>query len=307
MTHSFSRAAVIALQKQSADDEPGYDDLRDIGVRAELLELTPLPDGTLKITTRIGSRVVIRAFTSDANSFQVEFAEIDDDAAGDAPDLVLRAVMRFERYADVRNVRMPENWSFGQARNPGAIADTIAAKLLLPMNEKYQLLATLDPIKRLERVEALLDLRARPVSATLQATLRRALNHAAERRHRYVTLEHLLLALIDDDSAAAVLRACRAGQTELKAKITAYLDTELGEITTDDGQDPQPTAAQLRVADRAALGSQELGYPFVTGANMLLGLFAETRSRAARLLAEHGVTLVRAAKAVAKGAGKDEA
>jgi ATP-dependent Lon protease len=76
---------------------------------------------------------------------------------------------------------------------------------------------------------------------------------------------------------------------------------------TDDGHDPQPTAAQLRVADRAALGSQELGYPFVTGANMLLALFAETRSRAARLLAEHGVTLVRAAKAVAKGAGKDDA
>ncbi|MGC2779104.1 MAG: LON peptidase substrate-binding domain-containing protein [Bradyrhizobium sp.] len=298
---------VIAIQRQSAVDEPALADLREIGVRAELVELTPLPDGTLKLQVRIGRRVLVRAFSNDSSAFEADVSDIGEPAAADAPDLVLRAVTRFERYAAIRNIRLPESWPpFDQSRNPGAVADMIATHLLLPITHKYELLAILDPIRRLEGVEALLDLTARPVSAALRMTRLRAIAHARERRHRHATLEHLLLALIEDDSAAAVLRSCRANLEELRAKATAYLDAELGHITAEDGEIAQPTAAFLRVNDRAALAAQEVGYPVITGANTLLAIFPETRSPAARLLAEHGVTLVRSAKAVADGVGKEE-
>src|SRR3954469_18553217 len=130
---------VIALQKQRAVDEPGFADLHEIGVRAELAELTPLPDGTLKVQVRIGRRVLIRAFSNDTSAFEADVSEIDETAAADAPDLILRAVVRFERYAAIRNIRLPERWPpFGQNRHPGAVADAIAAQVLLPLGHKYE-------------------------------------------------------------------------------------------------------------------------------------------------------------------------
>jgi len=310
LDEAFTRQSglVIALQKHSAVDDPGFADLHEIGVRAELAEFSPLPDGTLKVQVRIGRRVLIRAFSSDDGTFAAETSDIGEDTAADAPDLVLRAVARFERYAAIRNIRLPERWPpFGPDRHPGAVADAIAAQLLLPLSSKYQLLTVLDPVKRLEQVEALLDPAARPVSSALQATRQRAMAHARDRRHRSATLEHLLLALIEDDSAVAVMRSCRASLAELRAKTTAYLDKELSQIVAEDGETAQPSAAFLRVNERAALAAQEAGNPVITGAHTLLAIFPETRSPAARLLAEHGVTLVRAAKAVAEGVGKAEA
>ncbi|CCE02124.1 LON peptidase substrate-binding domain-containing protein [Bradyrhizobium sp. STM 3809] len=299
---------VIALQKQRAVDEPGFADLHEIGLRADLIELTPLPDGTLKVQVRIGRRVVIRAFSHDGSAYQAEVSDIAEDGATDAPDLILRAVTRFERYAAIRNIRLSESWPpFGEGRQPGTVADTIAAQVLLPLAHKYELLAVLDPVKRLELVEALLDVTSRPLSSALQATRQRAIAHARDRRHRHATLEHLLLALIDDDSAAAVIKSCRASLKQLRTQTLAYVDTDLAHLAAEDGDIAQPSPAFLRVSDRAALAAQEVGYPVVTGANMLLAMFPETRSPAARLLAEHGVTMVRAAKAVADGIGKEEA
>lgn len=310
LNDAFARQSevVIVLQKQSAVDDPSFDDLHEIGARAELNELTPLPDGTLKVQVRIGQRILLRTFSNEGDAFEADVSDISEEATADAPDLILRAVTRFERYAAVRNIRLPDNWPpFGRDRHPGRVADAIAAEIRLPLGQKYELLAVLDPVRRLELVEALFDRTARPVSAALQATRQRAVAHARKRRHRYATLEHLLLALTEDDSAAAVMRNCRASLTDLQAKTTAYLDTEFGPVEADDGELAQPTAAFLRVNDRAALAAPEVGYPVVTGANTLLAIFPEPRSPAARLLAEHGVTMVRAAKAVADGVGKEEA
>ncbi|MCL8484767.1 MULTISPECIES: LON peptidase substrate-binding domain-containing protein [Bradyrhizobium] len=310
LNDAFARQTdlVIALQKQRAVDQPGFADLHEIGLRADLMELSPLPDGTLKVQVRIGRRVLIRAFSNDGSAYEAEVSDIAEDGAADAPDLILRAVTRFERYAAIRNSRMPESWPpFGQGRQPGTVADTIAAQVLLPLAHKYELLAVLDQIKRLELVEALLDVTARPLSSALQATRQRAIASARDRRHRHATLEHLLLALVDDDSAAAVMKSCRASLKQLRTKTLAYVDTDLAHLAAEDGEIAQPSPAFLRVSDRAALAAQEVGYPMITGANTLLALFPETRSPAARLLAEHGVTLVRAAKAVADGVGKEEA
>ncbi|GLH76470.1 hypothetical protein SSBR45G_13780 [Bradyrhizobium sp. SSBR45G] len=298
---------VITLQKQRAVDEPGFGDLHEIGLRADLIELAPLPDGTLKVQVRIGRRVLVRSFSNDGSAFEAEVSDVGEDTAADAPDLILRAVARLERYAAIRNIRLSESWPpFGEARQPGTVADIIAAQVLLPLAHKYELLAVLDPVKRLELVEALLDVTARPVSSALQSTRQRAITHARDRRHRYATLEHLLLALIDDDSAAAVMRSCRASLNQLRAKTIAYVDEELAHLAAEDGEIARPSPAFLRVSDRAALAAQEVGYPLITGANTLLALFSETRSPAARLLAEHGVTMVRAAKSVADGVGKEE-
>jgi ATP-dependent Lon protease len=172
----------------------------------------------------------------------------------------------------------------------------------LPIKDKYEILAALDPMKRLERIEALLDLSQRPVSPNFEATKRRALDYADRRRHQYATLEHLLLALTEDANASAVMRACDADLGKLRQSLVQYLDNELKHTVIETGS-AEPTAAFKRVGQRAAFLAQEVGYPEVTGVNALVALFAETRSPAARLLAEHGVSRGRADKAIGRGVG----
>ena len=168
---------------------------------------------------------------------------------------------------------------------------------------KHSLLATLDPVMRLKRVDALMEVLA-PLSPTLEATWRRAFDHARQRNHQYATLEHLLLALVDDADASVVMRDCKADLGALKAGLIGYLDNEFKDFTMEKGADARPTAAFERVAQRAASHAQELGRPAVTGANTLLALFPETRSPAARLLGEQGVSRERAADFIAHSIGK---
>jgi ATP-dependent Lon protease len=176
--------------------------------------------------------------------------------------------------------------------------------MVLPMSDKHSLLATLDPVMRLKRVDALMDVLA-PLSPTLEATWRRAFDHAKERHHQHVTLEHLLLALVDDADASAVMRDCKADLGVLKGGLVSYLDNELKDIVTEKGGAARPTAAFERVAQRAASHAQGLGRPAVTGANTLLALFPETRSPAARLLGEQGVSEERTADFIARSLGKE--
>jgi ATP-dependent Clp protease ATP-binding subunit ClpA len=135
-------------------------------------------------------------------------------------------------------------------------------------------------------------------SRSLEQSLHRALALANERHHEYATLEHLLLALIDDSDASPVMKACGADLGALKASLLGYLDNELRHIVIENGGAPKPTAAFQRVPQRAALRAQELGRTVVTGADVLLALFAETRSPAARFLSEQGVSRARAADLV---------
>lgn len=298
------REVVVAIQRQAAVDEPRFSDVYEIGILAQLLELESLPDGTFRVLTRGLRRVALRSFAVEGAAYRAEAADVSEGAVRDARDLIRRIYQRFQDYTAAHGILVPDIWLFfDQTRDPGQIADTVATRMKLPITDKYELLATLDPMKRLERIEALLNASQRPASANYAATKRQALDHADRRRHQYATLEHFLLALIDDAEASAVMRACDADLGGLSQGLVQYLDNELKHTVIETGS-AEPTPAFKRVDQRAAFLAQEVGYAAVTGANALVALFAETRSPAARLLAEHGVSRGRADKAIARGVGK---
>jgi len=305
LNHAFegARELVCVIQRESAVDDPRLSDVYEIGLLSQLLELEPLENGTFKVLTRGLRRVALRSFATEALAYQAEVVEVSEGAVRDARDLIRRIYQRFQDYTAAHGILMPDLWLFfDQTRDAGQIADTVATRMKLPIKDKYELLATLDPMKRLERIDALLDLSQRPVSADYAATKRRALDDADRRRHQYATLEHLLLALTEDAKASAVMRACDADLDKLRQSLVQYLDNELKHTVIETGR-AEPTAAFKRVDQRAAFLAQEVGYPEVTGVNALVALFAETRSPAARLLAEHGVSRGRADKAIGRGVG----
>ena len=129
-----------------------------------------------------------------------------------------------------------------------------------------------------------------PLSSALAVTLHRAFGFASQRKHEYATLEHLLLALIDDTDALAVLRVCSADLGALAEKLVGYLDNDLKSLVIDDGAVSIPSAAFQRVVQRAELRGKELGRSTVTGAYILEAITSETQSLAARLLGEQGMT-----------------
>src|SRR5581483_5347352 len=109
-------------------------------------------------------RVAIRRFTKDADGFEAEVADISEGPIPDVPHLIQRVVRRFEDYAAARDIRIPDTFPvLDQTRDPGRVADIIAARIRMPIEDRYGLLATLDPVTRLERLEALVDLSARPL------------------------------------------------------------------------------------------------------------------------------------------------
>ncbi|MBU6155407.1 MAG: ATP-dependent Clp protease ATP-binding subunit ClpA [Alphaproteobacteria bacterium] len=126
-------------------------------------------------------------------------------------------------------------------------------------------------------------------SKSLQATLHRAMALANERDHEYATLEHLLLSLLDDQDAVAVLRACNVDIDVLRRSVTNLIDTEFSNLVVDDGEDAKPTAGFQRVVQRAVIHVQSSGREEVTGANILVALFAERESHAVFFLGEHNV------------------
>jgi len=118
------------------------------------------------------------------------------------------------------------------------------------------------------------------LSPTLEQTLHRALAYANERRHDYATLEHLLLALGDDQDAIAVMRACNLDIERLKRELTDYIDNQLSNIVGKHHNEAKPTAGFQRVLQRAAIHVQSSGREEVTGANLLVALFSERESHA---------------------------
>ncbi len=126
-------------------------------------------------------------------------------------------------------------------------------------------------------------------SKSLQATLHRAMALANERDHEYATLEHLLLSLMDDQDAVAVLRACNVDVEVLRRSVMNHIDTEFSNLVVDDGEDAKPTAGFQRVVQRAVIHVQSSGREEVTGANILVALFAERESHAVFFLNEHNI------------------
>src|ERR1044072_7812452 len=141
-------------------------------------------------------------------------------------------------------------------------------------------------------------------SQGLEKALHQALTFANERHHEYATLEHLLLALIDDDAAAAVMRACNVDLEDLKRTVLNYIDTELDNLVTGYDEDSKPTSGFQRVIQRAVIHVQSSGREEVTGANVLVAIFAERESHAAYFLQEQEMTRYDAVNYISHGIGK---
>ncbi|NCO03658.1 MAG: ATP-dependent Clp protease ATP-binding subunit ClpA [Alphaproteobacteria bacterium] len=143
------------------------------------------------------------------------------------------------------------------------------------------------------------------LSRNLEHTLHRALIIANERQHEYATLEHLLLALTEDQDAMAVLRSCGISLTDIKEQLGHYLDTELTYLkNTQDPEEAKPTTAFQRVLQRAAIHVQSSGREEVTGANVLVALFSERESHAVYFLQEQDMTRFDAVNYISHGIAK---
>ena len=147
-------------------------------------------------------------------------------------------------------------------------------------------------------------------SRQLEESLHRAVAFANQRKHEYATLEHLLLALIDDEDSAGVMRACDVDLAALRTTLTNYVDNELRSLVVDDGEDAKPTSSFQRVIQRAVIHVQSSGREEVTGANVLVAIFSERESHAAYFLQEQDMTRYDAvnyiAHGIAKKAGADQ-
>ncbi|MDZ4066241.1 MAG: ATP-dependent Clp protease ATP-binding subunit ClpA [Tabrizicola sp.] len=143
-------------------------------------------------------------------------------------------------------------------------------------------------------------------STTLEQAIHGALALANARRHELATLEHLLLALIDEPDASRVMKACSVDLDELRKTLTDFVDDDLSTLVTDvEGSEAVPTAAFQRVIQRAAIHVQSSGRTEVTGANVLVAIFAERESNAAYFLQEQDMTRYDAVNFIAHGVAKD--
>ncbi len=149
------------------------------------------------------------------------------------------------------------------------------------------------------------------LSRNLEKTLHRALAYANERRHEYATLEHLLLSLTEDQDAVAVLRACTVDLDRLRRDLLNYVDNDLTSLVSSHVEDAKPTASFQRVLQRAAIHVQSSGREEVTGANVLVAMFAERESHAVYFLQEQEMTRFDAVNyishGIAKAPGRSEA
>ncbi|MFN3645472.1 MAG: ATP-dependent Clp protease ATP-binding subunit ClpA [Gemmobacter sp.] len=145
-------------------------------------------------------------------------------------------------------------------------------------------------------------------TTTLEQAIHGALAQANARRHELATLEHLLLALIDEPDAARVMKACSVDLEALRKTLLEFIDDDLSNLVTDvEGSEAVPTAAFQRVIQRAAIHVQSSGRSEVTGANVLVAIFAERESNAAYFLQEQDMTRYDAVNFIAHGVAKNPA
>nr|WP_111300801.1 ATP-dependent Clp protease ATP-binding subunit ClpA [Paracoccus saliphilus] len=143
-------------------------------------------------------------------------------------------------------------------------------------------------------------------STSLEQAIHQALALANEHRHELATLEHLLLALTEEPDAVKVMRACNVDLEELRKTLIEFIEDDLSTLITDvDGSEAVPTAAFQRVIQRAAIHVQSSGRQEVTGANVLVAIFAERESNAAFFLQEMDMTRYDAVNFIAHGVAKN--
>ena len=147
-------------------------------------------------------------------------------------------------------------------------------------------------------------------SSKLEKTLHRALALATERRHEFATLEHLLLALTEDDDGVAVMNACTVNIDDLRRELEDHMEQELSDLVLERFEEPRPTAGFQRVVQRALIHVQSSGREEVNGANVLVAIFAERESHAVYFLQKQNMTRLDAVSyishGVAKASGKSE-
>ena len=143
-------------------------------------------------------------------------------------------------------------------------------------------------------------------STSLEQAIHQALALANEHRHELATLEHLLLALTEEPDAVKVMRACNVDLDELRKLLVEFIEDDLSTLITDvEGSEAVPTAAFQRVIQRAAIHVQSSGRQEVTGANVLVAIFAERESNAAFFLQEMDMTRYDAVNYIAHGVAKN--
>lgn len=142
------------------------------------------------------------------------------------------------------------------------------------------------------------------LSKELEFTLNQAFKEARDKRHEYMTVEHLLLCLIDNPTAAKVLRACGADADKLRQDVRTFIDETTPLLTDQDGRETQPTLGFQRVLQRAVFHVQSAGKKEVTGANVLVALFSEQDSQAVYLLNQQDVSRLDVVNFISHGISK---
>ncbi|MCH9844094.1 MAG: AAA family ATPase, partial [Alphaproteobacteria bacterium] len=142
------------------------------------------------------------------------------------------------------------------------------------------------------------------ISDNLEKTLHRAVGYAKQHGHEFVTLEHLLLALLDDEDALPVLVACQCDIAELHDTLLHFLNEDLNDIKRDEQVQPQPTSSFQRVLQRAAIHVQSSGRSEVTGGNILVALFAERESHAVYFLQQQDISRLDIVQFISHGIAK---
>jgi len=144
------------------------------------------------------------------------------------------------------------------------------------------------------------------LSKELEITLNTAFQSARQKRHEFMTVEHLLLALIDNVQAAQVLRACGADLAILRKDLSSFLEDNIPKISRKDNRDTQPTLGFQRVLQRAVFHVQSSGKKEVTGANVLVAIFGERESQAVFFLEKQNVSRLDVVNYISHGISKIE-
>ncbi len=142
------------------------------------------------------------------------------------------------------------------------------------------------------------------LSRELEVTLNQAFKAAREQRHEFMTVEHLLLALLDNPSATKVLKACGANLSQLRNELNAFLRENSPVLPEDDDRETQPTLGFQRVLQRAVFHVQSSGKKEVTGANVLVAIFSERESHAVYLLGRQNVARLDVVNYISHGISK---
>jgi len=142
------------------------------------------------------------------------------------------------------------------------------------------------------------------ISKELENTLNSAFKEAREKKHEFVTVEHLLLALLGNLAATSVLRACGADVDQLKLELDQFVDETTPQLMADDERETQPTLGFQRVLQRAVFQVQSSGKKEVTGANVLVAIFSEQESQAVYFLNKQNVTRLDVVNYISHGISK---